>query len=82
MPEVARHEPSSALDGGADGLQAYRAILADLPRLLRPGGLAVLELGAGQAGSVTALARGAGFNRIATRPDLAGIARALTIEAD
>jgi release factor glutamine methyltransferase len=38
MPEVALHEPQAALDGGADGLDAYRAILAELPRLLAPGG--------------------------------------------
>jgi release factor glutamine methyltransferase len=75
MPEVARHEPRSALDGGADGLDAYRAVLAALPDLLAPGGVAVLELGAGQAGPVAALARGAGFCDPALHHDLAGIAR-------
>src|SRR4051812_14276610 len=49
MPEVAEHEPRTALDGGADGLDAYRRTLADLSRMLSPGGAAVLELGAGQA---------------------------------
>jgi release factor glutamine methyltransferase len=82
MPEVARHEPASALDGGADGLACYRTIVAELPRLLQPGGLAVLELGAEQAASVAELAGAAGFRRVSTRPDLAGIARALVIEAD
>ena len=48
MPEVARYEPRRALDGGADGLDAYRAIAAALPSLLRSGGIAVLELGIGQ----------------------------------
>jgi len=43
MPEVARHEPASALDGGVDGLAAYRRVIADLPRLLAPRGVAVLE---------------------------------------
>jgi len=82
MPEVARFEPASALDGGQDGLDAYRAITADLARLLEPGGVAVLELGAGQAAEVAGLARRAGFTRISTRKDLAGIERALLIQAD
>jgi release factor glutamine methyltransferase len=78
MPEVACHEPRSALDGGADGLAAYRAILADLPRLLAPGGIAVVELGAGQAAPVAALAAGAGLAAEA-RADLAGVPRALIL---
>jgi release factor glutamine methyltransferase len=82
MPEVARFEPASALDGGVDGLDAYRAITAGLPRLLAPGGLAILELGAGQAEAVAGLARRVGLNRLATRKDLAGIERALLIQAD
>ena len=61
MPEVARHEPRLALDGGADGLNCYRDLLSALPRLLAPGGRAVLELGAGQAAMVSDLARRAGF---------------------
>jgi release factor glutamine methyltransferase len=80
MPEVARHEPGSALDGGADGLEAYRHIIATLPALLRPHGVAVLELGAGQAGSVAALAADVGL-AATTRPDLAGIARALLLQS-
>ncbi len=63
MPEVARHEPGRALDGGADGLAAYRAHPGGLPRLLAPDGVAVLELGAGPGGAVAALARAAGFSR-------------------
>lgn len=81
MPEVARHEPGSALDGGGDGLDAYRAILPDLGRVLAPGGVAVLELGAGQAERVTALAATAGLVRRDLRDDLGGIARALVLEA-
>ena len=80
MPEVAGFEPASALDGGADGLSAYRAILAALPLVLAPGGLAVLELGAGQCAAVAALAASAGFARVSFRRDLAGIERALLIE--
>ncbi len=78
MPEVARHEPRAALDGGLYGLTAYRAIVADLPRLLRPSGAAVLELGIGQHDRVAALATEAGF-RVAARPDLSGTPRAMIL---
>jgi len=78
MPEVARHEPATALDGGADGLNAYRRILPELPRMLAAGGVAVLELGAGQQAPVAVLARAAGFAS-AARADLAGIPRALVL---
>lgn len=76
MPEVAGHEPPAALDGGADGLDAYRRITAALPRLLAPGGLAVLELGQGQAPAVAQLARVAGLTWLEARPDLNAIPRA------
>jgi release factor glutamine methyltransferase len=79
MPEVARHEPRLALDGGADGLDAYRAIAAALPALLAPGGKAVLELGQGQRAAVEAIARGAGLTPLGARPDLGGIERALVL---
>jgi release factor glutamine methyltransferase len=75
MPEVARHEPRRALDGGADGLDAYRRILAALPGLLAPGGVAVLELGAGQADAVKALWGGP----VEFRADLGGIVRAMVL---
>ena len=76
QPEVARHEPRRALDGGPDGLDAYRTLLGRLPDLLHPGGTAILELGAGQAPAVTALARGW---TATTRQDLSGIERALVL---
>jgi len=76
MPEVAGHEPPAALDGGADGLDAYRRITAALPRLLAPGGLAVLELGQGQAPALAQLARDAGLTWLEARPDLNAIPRA------
>ena len=79
MPEVARHEPASALDGGADGLDAYRRIIADLPRLLAPRGVAVLELGQGQQAAVEALAKAAGLTPEACRADLGGVPRALVL---
>ena len=81
MPEVARHEPASALDGGADGLDAYRRIVADLPRLLAARGAAVLELGQGQQAAVEALGRAAGFTPEACRADLGGVPRALVLRA-
>ena len=54
-PEVARHEPALALDGGNDGLDAYRAILPTLHALLAPGGVALFEHGAGQGPAVAGL---------------------------
>lgn len=81
MPEVARHEPRSALDGGADGLGAYRLLVAALPRLLQAGGAAVLELGTGQLPAVAALAREGGLIVDSCRPDLAGTPRALVLRA-
>ena len=79
MPDVRAYEPAAALDGGADGLIAYRAIIADLPRLLSPGGQAVLELGIGQAHIVVELARQAGFETVLRR-DLSGIERAISLK--
>lgn len=79
MAEVARHEPGSALDGGPDGLAAYRAILADLPRLLAPGGLAILELGLGQAEEVARIARAEGLAVAGLRHDLTDIPRAILL---
>jgi len=71
-PEVRDHEPTLALDGGADGLDAYRLIIADLPRLLVPGGLFALEIGYDQAGAVSELASAAGLVGIGVTQDLAG----------
>ena len=79
MPEVRDHDPRLALDGGADGLDAYRAILGGLPRLLSPGGAAVLELGIGQAEAVAALAEANGLPVREIRADLAGIPRAMVL---
>jgi release factor glutamine methyltransferase len=79
MPEVAHHEPGTALSGGADGLDAYRVLMPRLAGLLAPHGCAVFELGQGQAPEVAELARRAGFGRIATRADLGGIDRALVL---
>lgn len=78
-PEVKDHDPLLALDGGPDGLDAYRALARDAGRLLAPSGALVVELGAGQAADVAALLAGAGlYVETPARPDLAGIPRAIT----
>jgi len=77
MPEVRLYEPAGALDGGQDGLRAYQAVLRQMPALLAPHGILALELGEGQANDVAALAIAAGLTHLGTRPDLAGIGRAL-----
>jgi release factor glutamine methyltransferase len=78
-PEVRNFDPRAALDGGADGLAAYRAIIADAERLLAPRGLLVLELGAGQLDAVRSLTVAAGLTPTATHNDLSGVARALVV---
>ncbi len=80
MPEVAMHEPRRALDGGADGLHAYRSILPSLAHLLQPTGLAVLELGQGQRADVAAMAAEGGLVEVACRADLREIPRALVLK--
>jgi len=77
-PEVRDYDPALALDGGADGLNGYRAIAADARRLLAPDGKLIVELGAGQEPAVRALFTNAGLTVAAARDDLAGIPRALS----
>ncbi|WP_062218096.1 peptide chain release factor N(5)-glutamine methyltransferase [Aureimonas sp. D3] len=74
---VREHDPMLALDGGTDGLTAYRALCAAAAPKLKPGGDLLLEIGIGQEGDVRALAREAGLSWRETRADLSGIARAL-----
>jgi release factor glutamine methyltransferase len=78
MPDVALYEPRTALDGGADGLAAYRGLVPNLRGLLSSDGIAVLELGVGQLAPVTRMAAEAGL-RSGSRNDLLGIARALVL---
>lgn len=76
--EVRSHDPVLALDGGEDGLDAYRIIAEALPHLLRVGGRAVLELGIGQEDDVARLLARAGLPADGpARRDLGGIARAI-----
>jgi release factor glutamine methyltransferase len=80
-PEVRVFDPLLALDGGMDGLDAYRAISAAARHLLSPDGALVLELGAGQLGAVEALVAAAGLVPVGgPRHDLLGIPRALAVK--
>ncbi len=78
-PEINRHEPRLALAGGADGLDSYRGLAADLGRLLAPTGRATIEIGAGQAAAVSAILAAAGVAAIGVKCDLAGIERCLVV---
>lgn len=74
-PEVRDYEPRLALDGGADGLAAYRALAPRIRARLRPGGIAVLEVGRGQADAVEQILRAAGLDPKGRRHDLSGVER-------
>lgn len=75
-PEVG-FEPILALDGGQDGLSAYRAMAPALARLLSPNGRVFLEIGVGQSGEVGPILAQSGLQVIKVAPDLAGIPRVL-----
>ncbi len=76
-PEVARYDPLQALTAGPDGLSAYRAIIPAARRLLAPGGLLALEVGAGQAAAVKSLIADGGLTLQASAHDLIGVERCL-----
>ena len=76
-PEVKDYDPKVALDGGRDGLSAYRVIAASARRLLAPGGRMFVELGKGQEAAVRELFTKAGLDVGIVRMDLAGIPRVL-----
>ena len=70
-PEVRDHEPRLALDGGEDGLDAYRLLAPEILRVLKPGGLLAVEIGHDQSSAVEALFRAAGAAQVRTVKDLA-----------
>ena len=77
--DVRDHDPLRALDGGRNGLDAYRALIPQAASLLRPGGVVIVEVGLGQSGDVATLMTEAGLETEsgAIRADLAGIPRAV-----
>jgi release factor glutamine methyltransferase len=77
--EVRDHDPHAALDGGADGLDAYRALIPQATDSLVPGGALIVEAGQGQSGPIDALMTQAGLTtHEGAKTDLAGIPRAIT----
>lgn len=73
-PEVLK-EPRMALDGGRDGLDAIRAITAMAPKMLKPGGVLAMEIGAKQGPAVTKLFAAAGLKSIVIKKDAQGLER-------
>ncbi len=78
-PEVATFDPLRALDGGVDGLDAYRALAPALLRLLAPQGRAIVELGKGQVEAIEGIMEKAGLMALERRRDLAGVERCLVL---
>lgn len=77
--EVRAHDPRAALDGGVDGLDAYRALISQSAGLLSSGGFLVVEVGQGQSGDVEALMTASGLSPTGPpRTDLGGIPRAVS----
>jgi len=74
-PEVKDHDPRAALDGGKDGLDAYRAIVGEARHWLKPDGWVVVEIGYDQAAPVRSLFIKAGFEDVMIEKDLAGLDR-------
>jgi release factor glutamine methyltransferase len=74
--EVRDYEPAIALFGGADGLDAYRRLIPEAARLLKPGGRLAMEIGYLEAESVSAML--GGWSQVTIAPDLSGIPRVIT----
>jgi release factor glutamine methyltransferase len=82
QPEITFYEPRDALDGGADGLHAYRKIAPDLIRLLAPDGLGFIEVGKGQAFDVMEIFSREGLDIRGLKYDLGGVGRCLFVGND
>jgi len=80
IPVEVRHDPPAALYGGFDGLELVRYLLADLPRLLRPCGGAVLEIGEGQADAVAEIASAASLAVARRVRDVGGVERVIVLQ--
>ena len=78
MPEVSSFEPRLALDGGAEGFDAYHTLIAASPRLVTAGGFMAVEAGEGQATEIARLFAAAGLMPRAPWKDLGGIDRVVT----
>jgi release factor glutamine methyltransferase len=74
-PEVRDWEPRSALDGGPDGLDIARALLADAPRVLAPGGWLIMEIGFGQEDGIREAVSRSALELVEIRRDLQGVPR-------
>jgi release factor glutamine methyltransferase len=79
MPEVARFEPKLALDGGPDGLGAYRCIATAVPALLTPGGHLLVEVGSGQVPEISKIFASAGLAAAIPWKDLGGLDRVISL---
>ena len=77
-PEVAQYEPRMALDGGADGLDAYRILAPEILRVLKPGGVFAVEIGYDQSADVQKLFKAAGATEVTTVQDLGTRDRVVT----
>ena len=77
-PEVRDHEPRLALDGGDDGLDAYRLLAPEILRVLKPGGMFAVEIGHDQSKAVEALFKTAGAQQVKTIKDLSTHDRVVT----
>jgi release factor glutamine methyltransferase len=78
--EVRLHDPVRALDGGADGLDPYRAIAAEAAEHLDENGIVVVEIGEGQGEGIALIFAEAGFRKVSAHRDLAGTERALVFQ--
>ncbi|MDE7546850.1 peptide chain release factor N(5)-glutamine methyltransferase [Acetobacter fabarum] len=79
MEEVRAHEPVRALDGGCDGLDAYRDLCTRLPLLLSDNGVGIFEIGIGQEQALRDIAAQSGLSVVRVLDDLAGIARCVVL---